>query len=66
MFAIFITNLAANVFLQVQQAAASGKPMPPGAKLQTTDGIVGIVLPNNNVQLQIPPNFHQRLLVQCK
>ncbi|KAL1490323.1 hypothetical protein ABEB36_013038 [Hypothenemus hampei] len=48
----------------VQQAAALGKPMPPGSKLQTPDGIVGIVLANNNVQLQIPPNFHQRILQQ--
>ncbi|XP_050308382.1 histone-lysine N-methyltransferase 2C-like isoform X2 [Anthonomus grandis grandis] len=50
----------------VQQAAAAGKPMPPGSKLQTPDGIVGVVLPNNNVQLQIPPNFHQRLLLQLQ
>lgn len=40
--------------------------MPPGSKLQTPDGIVGIVLANNNVQLQIPPNFQQRLLLQRK
>lgn len=53
-------------WFQVQQAAALGKPMPPGSKLQTPDGIVGVVLANNNVQLQIPPNFQQRLLLQCK
>ncbi|RZC33964.1 histone-lysine N-methyltransferase 2C-like [Asbolus verrucosus] len=48
---------------QVQQAAAHGKPMPPGSKLQTTDGIIGIVTPNNNVHLQVPQSYHQRLLV---
>ena len=52
---------------QVQQAAAHGKPMPPGSRLQTPDGFVGIVTPNNNVQLQLPQGYHQRLLVtQCK
>ncbi|XP_063909689.1 histone-lysine N-methyltransferase 2C-like isoform X2 [Zophobas morio] len=48
---------------QVQQAAAHGKPMPPGSRLQTPDGFVGIVTPNNNVQLQLPQGYHQRLLV---
>lgn len=48
---------------QVQQAAARGKPMPIGAKLQTPDGIIGIVTQNNTVQLQIPQGYHQRLIV---
>lgn len=52
---------------QVQQAAALGKPMPPGSKLQSPDGIIGIVTLNNSVQLQIPQGYQQRLLVsQCK
>ncbi|XP_060525404.1 histone-lysine N-methyltransferase 2C-like [Cylas formicarius] len=51
---------------QVQQAAAQGRPMPPGSKLQTPDGIVGVVLPNNNVQLQIPSNYPQRLLLHLQ
>ncbi|XP_076251798.1 uncharacterized protein LOC143191021 isoform X3 [Rhynchophorus ferrugineus] len=50
----------------VQQAAAQGNPMPPGAKLQTPEGIVGIVLANNNVQLQVPPNLQQRLIQQLQ
>ncbi|XP_056641929.1 histone-lysine N-methyltransferase 2C-like isoform X3 [Diorhabda sublineata] len=48
---------------QVQQAAAQGRPMPPGSKMQTPDGFVGIVMPNNTVQLQIPPSYQQRLLL---
>ncbi|CAG9863833.1 unnamed protein product [Phyllotreta striolata] len=48
---------------QVQQAAAQGRPMPPGSKMQTTDGFVGVVMANNAVQLQIPPNYQQRLLL---
>ncbi|XP_044258429.1 histone-lysine N-methyltransferase 2C-like isoform X2 [Tribolium madens] len=48
---------------QVQQAAALGKPMPLGAKLQSPDGIIGIVTVNNTVQLQIPQGYQQRLLV---
>lgn len=38
--------------------------MPPGSKMQTPDGVIGIVMPNNNVQLQVPPNYQQRLLLQ--
>ncbi|KAJ8921946.1 hypothetical protein NQ315_008580 [Exocentrus adspersus] len=49
---------------QVQQAAAQGRPMPPGSKMQTPDGVIGIVMPNNTVQLQVPPNYQQRLLLQ--
>ncbi|XP_050507765.1 histone-lysine N-methyltransferase 2C-like isoform X1 [Diabrotica virgifera virgifera] len=48
---------------QVQQAAAQGRPMPPGSKMQTPDGFIGIVMPNNSVQLQIPQNYQQRLLL---
>lgn len=49
---------------QVQQAAALGRPMAPGSKLQTPDGIIGTVTHNNNVQLQVPQSYHQRLLLQ--
>ncbi|KAG5897188.1 hypothetical protein JTB14_022544 [Gonioctena quinquepunctata] len=48
---------------QVQQAAAQGRPMPPGSKMQTPDGIIGMVMPNNTVQLQVPPTYQQRLLL---
>ncbi|XP_023312429.1 histone-lysine N-methyltransferase 2C isoform X6 [Anoplophora glabripennis] len=49
---------------QVQQAAAQGRPMPPGSKMQTPDGVIGIVMPNNTVQLQVPPNYQQRFILQ--
>ncbi|CAH0559006.1 unnamed protein product [Brassicogethes aeneus] len=49
---------------QVQQAANQGRPMPPGSRLQTPDGIIGIVKSNNTVHLQVPHNYQQRLLMQ--
>ncbi|CAH1176242.1 unnamed protein product [Phaedon cochleariae] len=48
---------------QVEQAAAQGRPMPPGSRMQTPDGIIGVVMPNNTVQLQVPQNYQQRLLL---
>lgn len=55
------------ILQQVQLAASQGRPMPPGSKLTTSDGLVGIVKPNNQVQFQVPHNYQHRLLMQhCK
>lgn len=41
------------MLLQVQQAAAMGKPMAPGTHLQM-EGALGIVTANNGVQISFP------------
>lgn len=48
---------------QVQQAAAMGRPMPPGTKLLSLDGAVGVVTSTNTVTVSYPSNFpgHQRI-----
>ncbi|KAL3280233.1 hypothetical protein HHI36_017729 [Cryptolaemus montrouzieri] len=51
---------------QVQQAAAQNRPMAPGSRLQTPDGVTGIVTPNNNVQLHVPPNYQRILMSQLQ
>lgn len=40
--------------------------MPVGSKMTTPDGIVGIVMPNNSVQLQVPAGHQERMLLQSK
>lgn len=45
---------------QVQQAAASGRPMAPGTKLMSPDGVIGIVTANNTISLTLPQNYSQR------
>lgn len=52
-----------SMLLQMQQAAAGGNPMPVGTRLQAPEGIVGIVTSSNNIQLQVPQSYHQRLLL---
>lgn len=52
-----------SMLLQMQQAAAGGNPMPVGTRLQAPEGIVGIVTSTNNIQLQVPQSYHQRLLL---
>lgn len=46
----------------VQQAAAMGRPMPPGTKLLSPDGAVGVVTSTNTVTMSYPSNFsgHQQ------
>lgn len=46
----------------MQQAAASGRPMAPGTKLMSPDGVIGIVTPNHTISLTLPPNHSQRVL----
>lgn len=53
-------------FLKVQQAAALGRPMAPGTKLMSPDGVIGVVTQNNNVSLTFPSNYQQRLLQRKK
>lgn len=48
----------------MQQAIAQGRPMPVGSKMTTPDGIVGIVMSNNTVQLQVPAGYQERMLLQ--
>lgn len=50
----------------MQQAIAQGRPMPAGSKMTTPDGIVGIVMSNNSVQLQVPAGYQERMLLQRK
>lgn len=45
----------------MQQAAAMGRPMPPGTRLMSPDGAVGIVTNNNGVTVSYPPNYPQRI-----
>lgn len=40
--------------------------MPIGSKMTTPDGIVGTVISNNSVQLQVPAGYQERLLLQRK
>jgi len=51
---------------QVQQAAAIGRPMPPGTKLLSPDGAVGVVTSTNTVTVSYPSNFpgHQQRISQ--
>lgn len=46
----------------VQQAAAMGRPVPPGTKLLSPDGAVGVVTSTNTVTVSYPSNFpgHQQ------
>lgn len=39
---------------QIQQAAAMGKPLPPGSQVVSKGGAVGIVTANNGVQITFP------------
>lgn len=50
----------------MQQAIAMGRPMPVGSKMTTQEGIVGIVMSNNSVQLQVPAGYQERMLLQRK
>lgn len=50
----------------MQLAIAQGRPMPIGSKMTTPDGIVGIVMSNNTVQLQVPAGYQEKMLLQCK
>lgn len=39
---------------QIQQAAAAGRPFPPGSNILAKSGAVGIVTPNNGIQITFP------------
>lgn len=41
----------------VQQAAAMGRPMPPGTRLLSPDGAVGVVTSTNTVTVSYPSTF---------
>ena len=41
----------------VQQAAAMGRPMAPGTRLMSPDGVVGVVGSNNTVTVSYPTTF---------
>lgn len=41
----------------VQQAAAMGRPMPPGTRLLSPDGAVGVVTSTNTVTVSYPSSF---------
>lgn len=40
---------------QVQQAAATGRPFPPGSTVLSKGGAVGVVTANNQIQITFPP-----------
>lgn len=50
----------------VQQAAAMGRPMPPGTRLLSPDGAVGVVTSTNTVTVSYPNTFpgHPQKLAQ--
>jgi len=52
---------------QVQQAAAMGRPIPPGTRLLSPDGAVGVVTSTNTVTVSYPSNFsgHPQRLSQA-
>lgn len=41
----------------VQQAAAMGRPMPPGTRLLSPDGAIGVVTSTNTVTVSYPSTF---------
>lgn len=41
----------------VQQAAAMGRPMPPGTRLLSPDGAIGVVTSSNSVTVSYPATF---------
>lgn len=41
----------------VQQAAAMGRPMLPGTRLMSPDGVIGVVTSTNSVTVSYPTNF---------
>ncbi|CAD6215553.1 GSCOCG00000363001-RA-CDS [Cotesia congregata] len=50
---------------QVQQAAAMGRPMPPGTRLLSAEGVIGVVTSSNTVTISYPstfPGHPQRIL----
>ncbi|KAG8041194.1 hypothetical protein G9C98_002182, partial [Cotesia typhae] len=50
---------------QVQQAAAMGRPMPPGTRLLSAEGVIGVVTSSNTVTISYPstfPGHSQRIL----
>lgn len=52
---------------QVQQAAAMGRPIPPGTRLLSPDGAVGVVTSTNTVTVSYPSSFsgHPQRLSQA-
>lgn len=42
---------------QLQQAAAMGRPMPPGTRLLSPDGAIGVVTSTNTVTVSYPSSF---------